>query len=90
MYPELMVIPMREELSKAGVAEARTAEMCIRDRSQVAMQQAGHVTQILRVQRSVQAQRVAQRGDVRGGRAVAQHLHDGVAGNKVNQQKRCV
>jgi putative YphP/YqiW family bacilliredoxin len=25
MYPELMVIPMREELSKAGVAEARTA-----------------------------------------------------------------
>jgi len=25
MYPELMVIPMREELSKAGIAEARTA-----------------------------------------------------------------
>jgi putative YphP/YqiW family bacilliredoxin len=25
MYPELMVIPMREELTKAGVAEARTA-----------------------------------------------------------------
>ena len=24
MYPELMVIPMREELSKAGVVEART------------------------------------------------------------------
>jgi putative YphP/YqiW family bacilliredoxin len=26
MYPELMVIPMREELTKAGIAEARTAE----------------------------------------------------------------
>jgi len=25
MYPELMVIPMREELTKAGVKEARTA-----------------------------------------------------------------
>jgi putative YphP/YqiW family bacilliredoxin len=25
MYPELMVIPMREELTKAGVTEARTA-----------------------------------------------------------------
>jgi putative YphP/YqiW family bacilliredoxin len=25
MYPELMVIPMREELTKAGVVEARTA-----------------------------------------------------------------
>ncbi len=25
MYPELMVIPMREELTKAGIAEARTA-----------------------------------------------------------------
>ncbi len=24
MYPELMVVPMREELTKAGVAEART------------------------------------------------------------------
>ena len=26
MYPELMVIPMREELTRAGVNEARTAE----------------------------------------------------------------
>ncbi len=26
MYPELMVIPMREELSRAGIAEARTAQ----------------------------------------------------------------
>jgi putative YphP/YqiW family bacilliredoxin len=26
MYPEIMVIPMREELTKAGIAEARTAE----------------------------------------------------------------
>ena len=26
MYPELMVIPMREELARAGIAEARTAE----------------------------------------------------------------
>jgi putative YphP/YqiW family bacilliredoxin len=26
MYPELMVIPMREELVRAGVTEARTAE----------------------------------------------------------------
>ncbi len=26
MYPELMVIPMREELTRAGVAEARTAQ----------------------------------------------------------------
>jgi putative YphP/YqiW family bacilliredoxin len=26
MYPELMVIPMREELTKAGVVEARTTE----------------------------------------------------------------
>ncbi|HUX43690.1 MAG TPA: BrxA/BrxB family bacilliredoxin [Terracidiphilus sp.] len=26
MYPELMVIPMREELVRAGIAEARTAE----------------------------------------------------------------
>jgi putative YphP/YqiW family bacilliredoxin len=25
MYPELMVIPMREELTKAGIAEARTS-----------------------------------------------------------------
>jgi putative YphP/YqiW family bacilliredoxin len=25
MYPELMIIPMREELTKAGVLEARTA-----------------------------------------------------------------
>jgi putative YphP/YqiW family bacilliredoxin len=25
MYPEMMLIPMREELSKAGIAEARTA-----------------------------------------------------------------
>ena len=25
MYPEIMVIPMREELSRAGVSEARTA-----------------------------------------------------------------
>jgi putative YphP/YqiW family bacilliredoxin len=25
MYPELMVIPMREELTKAGIQEARTA-----------------------------------------------------------------
>jgi putative YphP/YqiW family bacilliredoxin len=25
MYPELMVIPMREELSRAGIQEARTA-----------------------------------------------------------------
>ena len=25
MYPELMVIPMREELTRAGVAEARTS-----------------------------------------------------------------
>jgi len=26
MYPELMVIPMREELTKAGVVEARSSE----------------------------------------------------------------
>lgn len=26
MYPELMVIPMREELVRAGIGEARTAE----------------------------------------------------------------
>jgi putative YphP/YqiW family bacilliredoxin len=26
MYPELMLIPMREELSRAGITEARTAE----------------------------------------------------------------
>jgi putative YphP/YqiW family bacilliredoxin len=26
MYPELMVIPMREELAKAGIEETRTAE----------------------------------------------------------------
>lgn len=26
MYPELMVIPMREELTRAGVQEARTAQ----------------------------------------------------------------
>jgi putative YphP/YqiW family bacilliredoxin len=26
MYPELMVIPMREELARAGIEEARTAE----------------------------------------------------------------
>ena len=26
MYPELMVIPMREELSRAGITETRTAE----------------------------------------------------------------
>ena len=26
MYPELMVIPMREELIRAGINEARTAE----------------------------------------------------------------
>ena len=25
MYPEIMVIPMREELARAGIAEARTA-----------------------------------------------------------------
>ena len=25
MYPEMMLIPMREELTKAGIAEARTA-----------------------------------------------------------------
>jgi putative YphP/YqiW family bacilliredoxin len=25
MYPEIMVIPMREELTRAGIAEARTA-----------------------------------------------------------------
>src|SRR3978361_2511980 len=26
MYPELMLIPMREELTKSGIAEARSAE----------------------------------------------------------------
>lgn len=26
MYPEIMVIPMREELTRAGIAETRTAE----------------------------------------------------------------
>ena len=26
MYPEIMVIPMREELTRAGIKEARTAE----------------------------------------------------------------
>ena len=26
MYPEIMVIPMREELTRAGISEARTAE----------------------------------------------------------------
>ena len=26
MYPELMVIPMREELTRAGIGEARTAQ----------------------------------------------------------------
>jgi putative YphP/YqiW family bacilliredoxin len=26
MYPEIMVIPMREELARAGIKEARTAE----------------------------------------------------------------
>ncbi len=26
MYPEIMVIPMREDLTRAGIAEARTAE----------------------------------------------------------------
>ena len=26
MYPELMVLPMREELTRAGIQEARTAE----------------------------------------------------------------
>lgn len=26
MYPELMVLPMREELTRAGIKEARTAE----------------------------------------------------------------
>ena len=25
MYPEVMIIPMREELTRAGIAEARTA-----------------------------------------------------------------
>lgn len=26
MYPELMIVPMREELTRAGIQEARTAE----------------------------------------------------------------
>ena len=26
MYPEIMVIPMREELTRAGIKEVRTAE----------------------------------------------------------------
>ncbi|HET9098777.1 MAG TPA: BrxA/BrxB family bacilliredoxin, partial [Acidobacteriaceae bacterium] len=26
MYPEIMVIPMREELTRAGIQETRTAE----------------------------------------------------------------
>ena len=26
MYPEMMIIPMREELTRAGIAEARTTE----------------------------------------------------------------
>jgi putative YphP/YqiW family bacilliredoxin len=26
MYPEVMLVPMREELTRAGIAEARTAE----------------------------------------------------------------
>jgi len=26
MYPEMMILPMREELSRAGIKEARTAE----------------------------------------------------------------
>jgi len=26
MYPEVMLIPMREELTRAGIAEARSAE----------------------------------------------------------------
>ncbi|MGB9145228.1 MAG: BrxA/BrxB family bacilliredoxin [Acidobacteriaceae bacterium] len=26
MYPEIMIIPMREELTRAGIAEARTAQ----------------------------------------------------------------
>ena len=26
MYPEIMLVPMREELTRAGIEEARTAE----------------------------------------------------------------
>jgi hypothetical protein len=51
------------------------------------MDDAVPVTEILGVERSVEAVGVAQGGDVGGGRTLAKHLDDGVAGNEMDQKK---
>ena len=55
--------------------------------AQVAVQNPIPVVQILPAQRLVEAVLVAQRIDVGGRCALAQHLQNGVAGHQVNEQK---
>ena len=55
--------------------------------SHVAVQQAAPVVHVLRAQRDIQPVSMACGGDVGCGRALAQHLLDGIAGHDVNQQE---
>ena len=51
------------------------------------MQDAGPVADVLRMQRQVEADLVAKRADVGGGGAFAEHHLDGIAGDKMDEQK---
>ena len=55
--------------------------------AQVAVQNAGPVVDVLRAQRQIESVLMAQRGQVRGRGAVAQHLQDGIAGDEMNEQE---
>jgi hypothetical protein len=55
--------------------------------AEVGVEDAAPIAEVLRVERGVEAIGVAQGGDVGGGRALAEHLDDGVAGDEVDQQK---
>lgn len=51
------------------------------------MQHAGPIADILRAQRSIEPIRVAHSDDVGRRRAFPEHLRDGIAGDKMDEQK---
>jgi hypothetical protein len=55
--------------------------------TKVGMKDSAPIVNVLCGERSVEAVGVAERGDVGSGCALAKHLDDGIAGDKVDQKK---
>ena len=67
--------------------QARHTLIKAQRRPQVAVQNAIPVMQILLPERSIESVGMPRGRNVSGGRALAQHLQDGIARDKMNEQK---